>query len=180
VKRTGVAILANLVGRVEDHRFVREQTKRDGHVPAGTIRSAIGQCPARRSDCTVGRRELGKIVGASGVKILTSRNVLRGSGSVIQTGSGQQFNFFGGSDDTNGAGTSKVTGKKIVIEADGKMKTLPSTIEVTGNASAHIVTDTEAHVTINGKTTIIPAPAGRVSVKNGEIYQNGKLFVTQN
>lgn len=103
---------------------------------------------------------------------MTSKNFLPAGGSVTQFGSGQQINVFGSA---SGGASSRICGSKTVITADGKMETYTS-MDVTGNATSQTVSDLEARVTIDGKLTVVPAPAGTLLVQNGVLYRNGVLY----
>lgn len=71
------------------------------------------------------------------------------------------------------------SGERITFIGD-KLVRLGASIDIFGDDDHFAQVDAkdkQAIVNINGKTTVIPAPAGIVRVNDGKIYQNNVLYV---
>ncbi len=74
-------------------------------------------------------------------------------------------------------GTSHVVHNRVdIFPLEGKVEYMGAYIDVTLDGVAETKTEKKCTVTIDGVTTVIPAPAGHVRVAHGRIIRNGMTY----
>lgn len=74
-----------------------------------------------------------------------------------------------------------VCGRRCHIDEMGVPHDDGASINVENKTKPHRASlagiQSKATITVGGKVTVIPAPAGNIEIKNGVIYRNGKPYV---